>query len=214
MEPVRTHAAPSSSARRAARAWLKPGVFVGALVPLADLVLRALLGKLGADPIAVSLNRLGLLALIMLLASLTCTPLRQLYQWSWPMQLRRMLGLFAFFYAALHFLVYVALDRWGALDTLAEDLVARPFITLGFVAFLLLVPLAVTSTKGMVKRLGAARWRRLHRLSYLAAVLAVLHFMWRVKRDITEPLAYATVLGLLFLLRALAALSARLSRPR
>lgn len=130
------------------------------------------------------------------------------------MRLRRMLGLFAFFYASLHFLVYVALDRWGALDTLAEDLAERPFITLGFAAFLLLVPLAITSTKDMVKLLGAARWRRLHRLSYLAAALAVLHFMWRVKRDITEPLAYATVLGLLLLVRALAALSARLARTR
>jgi sulfoxide reductase heme-binding subunit YedZ len=214
MPSAPTKATPSRTARRASLAWLKPGVFVGALVPLVDLVVRAALGELGADPIAVSLNRLGLLALIMLLASLACTPLRQLYRWSWPMRLRRMLGLFAFFYASLHFLVYVALDRWGALDTLAEDLAERPFITLGFAAFLLLVPLAITSTKDMVKLLGAARWRRLHRLSYLAAALAVLHFMWRVKRDITEPLAYATVLGLLLLVRALAALSARLARTR
>jgi sulfoxide reductase heme-binding subunit YedZ len=179
------------------RAWLKPGVWVGALVPLVETAWRAAAGTLGANPVSEVLNRFGLLALIFLLASLACTPLRLLFAWAWPMRLRRMLGLFSFFYASLHFAVYVGLDRLGARESLLEDLTQRPFISVGFLAFLALVPLAVTSTKGMIKRLGAARWRKLHRLAYVAAVLGILHFTWRVKADLTEPVAYAAVLAVL-----------------
>jgi sulfoxide reductase heme-binding subunit YedZ len=181
--------------------WLKPGVFVGALVPLVETLLAAGSGRLGANPVSEALNRFGLLALVFLLASLACTPLKWLLNWSWPIQLRRMLGLFAFFYATLHFLTYLVLDRLGALESLAADLTERPFISVGFLAYLLLVPLAVTSSKAMIKRLGAARWRRLHRLSYVAAGLGVLHFIWRVKRDVSEPAVYAVLLAALLLVR-------------
>jgi sulfoxide reductase heme-binding subunit YedZ len=187
--------------RAAALGWLKPAVLVGALVPLADMVVRASSGRLGANPISEVLNRLGLLALIFLLASLACTPLKLLFHVGWPMQLRRMLGLLAFFYVSLHFGVYVLLDRRGASESLLEDLAKRPFITVGTLAFLLLVPLAATSTAGAVKRMGAARWRRLHRLAYAAAGLGALHFLWRVKRDLTEPLVYAAILALLLAVR-------------
>jgi sulfoxide reductase heme-binding subunit YedZ len=112
-----------------------------------------------------------------------------------------MLGLFSFFYASLHFLSYVFLDRLGASETLSQDLSKRPFIAVGFCAFALLVPLAATSTSGSIKALGAARWRKLHRLAYLAAGLAVLHFFWRVKRDVSEPLGYGLLLASLFAVR-------------
>lgn len=178
--------------------WLKPGVLLGSLVPLVALIVRATLGTLGANPIAEALNQLGLLALIFLVASLAATPLKALLGLTWPLRIRRMLGLFAFFYAALHFLTYLLLDRLGDLSTLLEDVVKRPFITVGLLALLLMLPLAVTSTDRMVKRLGFARWKRLHQLTYLAALLAVMHFVWRVKKDLTEPLAYGLlVLALL-----------------
>jgi sulfoxide reductase heme-binding subunit YedZ len=170
-------------------------------VPLVDLLRRASTGGLGANPVSEALNRLGLLALIMLIASLACTPLKHLYGWTWPLRLRRMLGLLAFGYATLHVGVYLLLEQRGALDSLAEDLVKRPFITVGMAAWLLLVPLAATSTAASVKRLGAQRWRRLHRLAYLAAGLGALHFLWRVKSDLREPLVYACVLAGLLLVR-------------
>jgi sulfoxide reductase heme-binding subunit YedZ len=178
-------------------------VLVGALVPLADLVRRAAMGGLGANPVSEALNKLGLLALIMLIASLACTPLKHLYGWTWPMRLRRMLGLFAFGYATLHLGVYLLLERRGALDSFVEDVVKRPFISVGMLAWLLLVPLALTSTAASVKRLGAARWRRLHRLAYVAGGLGALHFIWRVKSDLREPTLYACVLGALLLVRVM-----------
>jgi sulfoxide reductase heme-binding subunit YedZ len=187
--------------RKTSLAWLKPAVLVGALVPLVDMVVRASSGRLGANPISELLNRLGLLSLIFLLASLACTPLKLLFRVGWPMQLRRMLGLLAFFYVSLHFGVYVLLERRGASESLVEDVVKRPFISVGTLAFALLIPLAATSTAGAVKRMGAARWRRLHRLSYAAAALGALHFIWRVKRDLTEPLVYAAVLAVLLGIR-------------
>lgn len=182
-------------------AWLKPGVLIGGLVPLFALLLGAVRGTLGANPIAEVLNQLGLVALIFLIASLAATPLKSVFGITEVLRVRRMLGLFAFFYASLHFLTYLLLDRLGELDTLLEDIVKRPFITVGFVAWLLLVPLAVTSTKGMIKRLGGKRWQRLHQLSYLVGVLAVVHFLWRVKKDASEPIAYGLVLGILLVVR-------------
>ena len=181
--------------------WLVPALVAGGLVPLASLAIAAAHGQLGANPIAEAMNQLGLIALIFLVASLGCTPLRTATGWAWPIRVRKTLGLFAFFYAALHLAVYAALDQGLALRAIVDDVVRRPFITLGFAAFLLRVPLAVTSTADMLKRLGAARWKRLHRLAYLAAALGVAHFVLRVKRDLGEPVAYGTALAVLLLAR-------------
>lgn len=191
MEEPRIRARPSRDA------WLKPGVLIGGLVPLFALGVRGFYGTLGANPIGEVLNQLGLLALIFLIASLAATPAKALFQLTDVFRLRRMLGLFAFFYATLHFLTYLLLDRLGALDTLLTDLLERPFISVGFVAWLLLVPLAVTSTKSMIKLLGGKRWQRLHQLAYVVGILAVLHFLWRVKKDASEPIAYGLVLAFL-----------------
>lgn len=184
--------------------WLKPGVLLGALVPLAALSFGAARGTLGANPIAEALNQFGLLALIFLMASLAPTPLKLVLNLKWPLRIRRLLGLLSFFYASLHLLTYALLDRAGQLKTLLEDLAKRPFITVGFLAWLMLAPLAVTSTNRMVKRLGFARWKVLHRLSYVAAGLAVVHFLWRVKKDASEPLGYGLLLALLLGIRVLA----------
>ncbi len=150
-------AAPARRAPRPASAlpdpWLKPGIFLGALVPFASIVLRALTGQLDANPIAQVENELGLSALIFLLASLACTPARRLFHWSWPARIRRELGLFAAGYAGLHVLVYVGLDQVLDLGGIVQDVAKRPFITAGFAAFVLLVPLALTSTNTSIRRL-------------------------------------------------------------
>jgi sulfoxide reductase heme-binding subunit YedZ len=137
----------------------------------------------------------------MLLASLSATPLRLVFGWSWPLRLRRMLGLFAFFYASLHFLVYVGVDQGFAWSAIVADIAKRPFITVGFVALCILIPLAATSPMRVRRRLGPLRWQRLHRLVYLAGILASVHFIWRVKRDMSQPLLYAAVLAVLLLVR-------------
>jgi sulfoxide reductase heme-binding subunit YedZ len=191
-----------SKGRREPRPWIKAGLFLGALAPLAYILLRAQQGELGANPIAQVMNELGLAALVFLVASLACTPARWLFGWTWQIRVRRELGLFAFFYAALHFLTYLALDLTFDLGTVAEDVAKRPFITVGFLAFLILVPLAITSTNGWVKRLGYYRWLRLHQLVYLAGALAVLHFIWRVKIDLSQPLTYAVIVAALLGIRA------------
>jgi sulfoxide reductase heme-binding subunit YedZ len=182
-------------------AWLKPGVFVGWLAPLALMITDAVRGQLGADPVAIALNRLGLLALISLLASMSATPLRLVCGWSWPLRLRRMLGLFAFFYAALHFSVYVAIDQGFSLAAITEDITERKFIAVGFAALVVLAPLAATSPQRVRRALGPKRWQKLHRLVYLAGMLAALHFVWRVKRDLTEPALYAALLAALLIAR-------------
>jgi sulfoxide reductase heme-binding subunit YedZ len=181
--------------------WLKPAVFTGALVPLLALVIRAARGTLGANAIAEALNQLGLLALIFLIASLTCTPLKTLTGANWPIRIRKMLGLFAAFYAFLHLLTYAGLDQVLDFSAIVKDITERKFILIGFIAFVLLVPLAITSTAGMVKRLGFLWWKRLHRLAYVAATLGVIHFVMRVKKDVTEPALYGAILGLLFAIR-------------
>ena len=193
--------------------WLKPGLFLGALAPLASILLRALIGGLDANPIAQVENELGLSALILLLASLACTPVRKLTRWSWPARIRRELGLFAAFYAGLHVLVYVVLDQVVDLGAILGDVAQRPFITAGFGAFVLLVPLALTSTKVSIRRLGFRRWTRLHQLAYVAGVLAVVHFLWRVKLDVGQPVLYAYALAILFIVRAVFWLTARLRQP-
>jgi methionine sulfoxide reductase heme-binding subunit len=181
--------------------WLKPGVLTGSLVPLAAILLGAWSGRLGADPIAEAMNQLGLVALVFLVAALVCTPVKTIFGWTWPMRLRRTLGLLAFFYASLHLATYVALDQRFDWVAIWADLTKRKFIYVGMLAFLTLVPLAATSTNAAVKRLGFRRWKHLHRLAYLAPVLGVTHFVWRMKRDIREPVIYGTVLAALIAVR-------------
>lgn len=181
--------------------WLKPGLFVGALAPLLVMVVEAIQGTMGANPVAEIENVLGLAALVLLLASLACTPARRLFGWTWTARIRRELGLFAFFYVALHFLTYVLLDQGLDPGRIVEDIVKRPFITVGFAALVLLVPLAFTSTTASIRRLGYRRWQLLHQLAYVAGVLGVIHFFWRVKIDVSQPLLYAGVLGALLLVR-------------
>jgi sulfoxide reductase heme-binding subunit YedZ len=194
---------------RGKQPWLKPGLLIGGLLPLALLSLRAARGTLGADPVAIALNQLGLLALIFLVASLAATPLKLVFGVTWPIRVRRMLGLFAFFYASLHFLLYAVIDQGLAWSAIAADVSKRGFIAIGFTAWLLLIPLAITSTAAMTKRLGAKRWKQLHRLAYVAAIFAAIHFIWRVKRDISQPASYAVVLAVLLFARLPSALAKR-----
>lgn len=179
--------------------WLPPAVYVGGFLPALILLGDALSGLLGADPIKRATHQTGQLAIILLLLSLACTPLRLLTGWTWPARVRKALGLLAFGYAALHFGIYL-FDQNILLLAVGEDIVKRPFITVGFLALLLLAPLAWTSTPASVKRLGFQRWTRLHRLVYLAAALGALHYWWGVKQDRTVPtLLAAGLLGLLLL---------------
>jgi len=177
----------------------KPLVFVASLVPLAWLLCGAfgwLGASLGADPVKKLEHECGKWALNFLLLTLAITPVRQLAGLTHLPRLRRMLGLFAFCYAVLHFTVYLTLDLELNFSTLFADIAKRPYITIGFAALLLLIPLALTSTNRMMRRLGR-RWQKLHRLIYVIAILAVWHFYWQVKRDIREPLIYAGILAIL-----------------
>jgi sulfoxide reductase heme-binding subunit YedZ len=181
--------------------WLTPGIYVGAMAPLAMILLRAATGRLTANPIAEVMNELGLTALVLLVASLACTPARHVFGWTWPARIRRDLGVLAFFYAVLHFLTYFVLDQVLDLPAIVADVVKRPFITVGFAALVLLVPLALTSTKASVRRLGFRRWQSIHRLIYVAGALAIVHFVWRVKIDVSQPLTYGLVLAALLAVR-------------
>ena len=176
---------------------LKVLCFFLGLVPLLLLVYGAWTDNLGANPIEYITRDLGSWGLTFLLITLSVTPLRRLTDWNWLLRLRRMLGLFAFFYVGLHFLSYVSWDQFFDWQAIWKDVIKRPFITAGFTAFLMLIPLAVTSTNRIVKRLGARRWQLLHRLVYVIAMLGVLHYWWLVKRDITQPLIYAAILAAL-----------------
>jgi methionine sulfoxide reductase heme-binding subunit len=186
------------------RNLLKPAAFLAALLPLLLLLVAAfgIAGRtLGADPVQRILDTCGKTTLNLLLLTLAVTPLRLLGGWAWLQKYRRMLGLFAFFYACLHLLTYVLLDLGLDFAHLAQDIVKRPYITLGFLAVLLLVPLAATSTQRMMRRLGR-RWQPLHYLVYPVAILAVWHYYWQVKADVREPLVYVTLLSLLLGYRA------------
>jgi sulfoxide reductase heme-binding subunit YedZ len=147
------------------------------------------------------LNQFGMVALICLICSLACTPLKLMFGWTWPMRVRKMLGLISFFYVCLHFMVYFFWTNNMDLRTILADITKRPFIIIGFCAFLILIPLAATSTNKMIAKLGAARWQMLHRLAYVAAILGAIHFYMRVKLDVTEPLIYAGILALLLGIR-------------
>ena len=187
--------------RRGPLPWLNPGILVGAAAPALSILMRARSGALGANPIAEALNELGLMALVLLIASLACTPLKAVFGWTWPIRARRLLGLLAFAYAALHVTVYAGLDQGLDVRAILADVLKRRFIFVGFAAFVMMIPLAWTSTKGAVRRMGYVKWKRLHLLVYPAALCAVIHFVWRVKKDLSEPLVYAAILGALLLVR-------------
>lgn len=195
--------------------WIKAAAFALCLIPFARLAWLAAHHGLGANPIEHITRSTGFWTLSFLLITLTVTPLRRLSGWNWLLRLRRMLGLFAFFYVCLHFTTYIWLDQFFDVPGMVKDIAKRPFITVGFSAFLLLIPLAATSTNAMVKRLGGRRWQLLHRLVYVIAILGVLHFWWLVKKDITEPLIFGSLLVLLFVARLVyAARKPRASVPR
>jgi sulfoxide reductase heme-binding subunit YedZ len=187
--------------------------FCASLGPAAWLVWAALTGNLSANPLSDLTNETGVWTLRFLCITLAITPLRRITGWNALIRFRRMAGLFAFFYGSLHFLTYVIADRFAGLDfpdgivawstlrnlagSVGDDIYKRPFITIGFTAFVLMVPLALTSTAGMIRRLGGKRWNRLHRLVYVSGVAGVVHYWWLVKADIRNPAAYAAVVALL-----------------
>jgi methionine sulfoxide reductase heme-binding subunit len=175
----------------------KPFVFLACLLPLARLGWKAYMGLLGANPIEVITHSTGDWTLLFLLITLAVTPLRRLSGQPWLIRYRRMFGLFAFFYVTLHFLTYIWLDKFFNVQDMLADIAKRKFITVGFTGFVLLIPLALTSTSGWIRRLGGKRWQALHRLIYAAAICGVIHYLWLVKADIRKPLQYGTVLAVL-----------------
>jgi len=213
---------------RAIRFGLKPLVFLSSLGPFAWLVWAALTGHLSVNPLSDLTNETGVWTLRFVCITLAITPLRRLTGWNALVRFRRMTGLFAFFYGTCHFLVYVIADRFAGLDfpdgivalstvrnlakSVGADIYKRPFITVGFTAWMTMVPLAATSTAGMIRRLGGKRWNRLHRLIYATAMLGVVHYWWLVKADISRPLNYAIIVALLLGFRVVRR-SARKGRP-
>jgi methionine sulfoxide reductase heme-binding subunit len=183
------------------RPWLKVGVFAACLSPLVVLAWQALTHNLGANPIDEITDQTGIWTLRLLLITLAVTPARRLTGWNRLIQLRRMLGLLAFFYGCLHFLTYIWLDQFFVIEDIIADVMERPFITVGFASFALLIPLAVTSTTAMIKRLGGKWWQRLHRLVYAIAIGGVVHYLWLVKADIQQPLLYGGILAVLLVYR-------------
>lgn len=184
--------------------YLVPAFVTGWLLALGNLGYRLARQQLGANPIATALNQLGLLALVLLVATLTCTPLRLALGWTWPLRVRRTLGLLSFFTALLHFAVYLGADQGFELGAVLADILKRPFILVGFLALVLLVPLAWTSSKQAVRRLTFPVWQQLHRLVYPIALLGALHFYLRVKADHTQPLVYLAVILAGFAIRLVA----------
>ena len=171
------------------------------LIPLGLILYDIANGTLGADPVEALRRRTGWWSLTLLIATLAVTPLRRLTGWSRIIQVRKTVGLMSFVYALLHFVVYISIDQWFALEYIIEDIVERPFITAGFISFLMLIPLAITSRRDSIRRMGGKRWQRLHRLIYPAAALGVLHYFWLVKADTTKPVIFGVVLAVLLLLR-------------
>jgi len=190
--------------------WIKALLFVLALIPLARLIWLGVNENLTANPIEFIERSTGTWALIILLITLSMTPIRLMTGIAWQIQLRRMMGLFMFFYAGLHFTTYVWLDHWFDWSEISKHIIKHPYVLVGFSAFVLALPLAMTSTNGMMRRLGA-RWKQLHYTVYIVAILGVLHFWWLVKKDIREPLLYAIILFLLLGIRLYYKLKKRIS---
>jgi sulfoxide reductase heme-binding subunit YedZ len=170
-------------------------IFTNALVPLALLGWDAIYGKLGANPVEFFLRTTGVLTLLFLLFTLSVTPLRKYFGWNNLIKFRRMLGLFAFFYGSVHLITYSIFDKSLRVSAIVDDVWQRPFIAVGMLAFFLLIPLAITSTNGMVKRLGGKNWARLHRLTYVAGILGVIHFWMIVKSDVFYPFLFGLILA-------------------
>jgi sulfoxide reductase heme-binding subunit YedZ len=179
----------------------KIGLFIVSLLPAIALTLGAVKDELGANPIEVLTRDTGEWALRFLLITLAVSPLRLLFGWHFLAGVRRMLGLYSFFYAVIHMLLYLWLDQFFSLSDIIEDVIERPFITVGFISFLALIPLALTSSDSMIKRLGTQRWNKLHKLVYYIAIGGVVHFFMLVKKDITEPVLYIAILAVLLGIR-------------
>jgi sulfoxide reductase heme-binding subunit YedZ len=211
------------------RRVLKPVVFAAALLPVAWMIWAALHGELTADPLKEITHETGDWTLRFIVLTLAITPMRRLSGWNWLIKLRRMVGLYAFFYGTLHFLIYIVADRFAGLDfpdgivalstvralgaSIWDDIAKRPYITIGFLAWSAMVPLAVTSTTGWIRRMGGRNWQRLHRLIYLTAVAGVVHYWWLVKADIRHPAIYAALVALLLGFRMITVLQkARIPR--
>ena len=181
--------------------FTKIAIFASALMPLARLAWKAFHDGLGANPIEVITHSTGDWTLIFILLTLSVTPLRRITRQYWLVGLRRMVGLFAFFYGTLHFLTYIWLDKFFDTHEMWKDIAKRPFITVGFSAFVLMIPLALTSTAWSIRRLGGKNWQRLHRGIYFTGILAVVHYVWLVKADLRKPIEYGFVLSVLLLYR-------------
>ena len=191
------------------KAALVPAAFAACCLPLPWLAFQLLTGGLGPNPVEELLNGLGYVAFVLLALTLACTPAQKLLGWSWPVRIRKLLGDFCFFYACLHMLTYTVIDQGFDLDAIANDVLKHKFIFLGMGTWLLLLPLAVTSTRGWQRRLGYRRWKRLHRAVYLAGGLASFHFLLRFKTPRVETLAWMTAIAVLLLARAVGAMRKR-----
>jgi sulfoxide reductase heme-binding subunit YedZ len=181
--------------------WTKVALFLICLIPFGILVWRSLKGELGANPVEFLQHATGDWTLRFLIFTLCITPFRKLFKLPDLIRFRRMLGLFAFFYVCLHFLTYLGPDQSFDLSAMWKDVAKRPFITVGFLGFVLLIPLAITSTAGWIRRLGGKRWQMLHRAIYVSAVAGVIHYYWLVKSDVRKPLFYGALVGILLLWR-------------
>lgn len=195
------------------RRVFKPLVFFLCLIPLILLIENALTGNLSANPIDDFTDTTGTWTLRFLMITLSVTPLRKLTRWNWMLQFRRMLGLFAFFYVALHFTTYVYLDQFFDWSEIVADVAKRPFITVGFASFLMMIPLAATSTDRITKWMGAKRWNLLHKLVYLIGTGGVIHYLWLVKADRQRPLMYGALLAVLLGYRLWLFLAPRFKAP-
>jgi len=189
--------------------FLKPAIFLACLFPVGRLAWRGFHAELGANPIEAITHGTGDWTLTFLLLTLAITPLRKLTRQYWLIGLRRMLGLFAFFYGTLHLMTYVWLDKFFDIHEMLTDIAKRRFITAGMTAFALMIPLALTSTKWSIRKLGGRRWQVLHRLIYCSASVGVIHYIWLVKADLKKPLEYAAVLGVLLLYRLVTWIASR-----
>ncbi len=207
---VQTHVA---RAEPFTRRFLRPALWLLVILPLVWSFSRLFLGELGANPVETLEHETGEWTLRLLAASLAVTPLIRLTNWGWLIRERRFLGLAAFTYASVHLLVYIGIDQFFNVNDIVEDVLEHLYVTVGMAAFLMLLPLAITSTKGWIKRLGGRRWNLLHRLVYVAAVAGCIHYLWAVKKDIEEPLIYASVFVVLFALRFVLRRPGRKSAP-